>query len=178
MDANPGEDDLRFLEVPWELMAKQDQRLSAHPDLAFCPVRRIGKASEPRTPSEYRLSTFFMMAEPRGQGTPLRYEEEETAILNAPGNFGMDLMVEKSGNLELLAETMTREYPVDILHIARRGAVSPRPTLLHKDQEETRRTLRHVNFSRLWARTCPVSCFYPRTSPLSRGDCPTPLHLG
>ncbi|MCP4694917.1 MAG: CHAT domain-containing protein, partial [Desulfobacterales bacterium] len=131
----PDPDARAFLEVPWELMADETGHLAADPHTIFCPVRRIGKRGEPAEPSEYRLSTVFMAAAPRGGDSPLRYEEEESAILDAAGNIGMDLTVEESGAPRLLSECMARESPVDALHISCHGVNSPEPLLILENEE-------------------------------------------
>lgn len=69
----------RFLDVPWELVARDGFHLAEQPDLVWCPVRRLGTPAEPAPPSRLRLSAVFMAAEPRGQSVPLSYEAEESA---------------------------------------------------------------------------------------------------
>jgi len=135
---NPSEEDLQFLEVPWELLANQGRHLAADPILQVCPVRRMGAPGDPKKPSESRLSTVFMAAAPRGGGVPLSYEAEESAMLDASGSEGMDLTVEESGNLSLLAECLARERPVDVLHLSCHGTHSPDPALLLEDEEGNR----------------------------------------
>ncbi|MCP4691548.1 MAG: CHAT domain-containing protein, partial [Desulfobacterales bacterium] len=133
--ARPDPDGLAFLEVPWELMADETGHLAADPYIIYCPVRRIGKRGEPGEPSEFRLSTVFMAAAPRGGDSPLRYEEEESAILDAAGSIGMDLTVEESGAPVLLADCLAREHPVDVLHISCHGTNSPGPLLMLETEE-------------------------------------------
>jgi tetratricopeptide (TPR) repeat protein/CHAT domain-containing protein len=137
--AQPGKDELRFLEVPWELLADNQKHLGTAPTIRYCPVRRIGIKGEPWAPSTYRLNTVFMAAAPRGSAS-LRYEEEEVAILDAAGTLGMDLIVEESGNPDLLAECIAREKTVDVLHISCHGTVDTKdknPVLLLETEEGT-----------------------------------------
>ena len=125
-----GEDERRFLEVPWELAADSQGHLAADPYRIYTPLRRVGKPADKREPSHYRLHTVFMAAAPRDSGS-LRFEEEETAIMDAAGSTGMDLTVEESGSLELLGECMARENttnPVDVLHISCHGTYGPEDT--------------------------------------------------
>ncbi|MBU2548925.1 MAG: hypothetical protein KKB20_10965 [Proteobacteria bacterium] len=77
----------------WLLRYRQalgKSRPADDPSLLFCPIRRLGRPGQPDPPSPYRPSLVFMAAAPRGR-SPLRYEDEETAILTATGNLGMDL---------------------------------------------------------------------------------------
>ncbi|MCP4107738.1 MAG: hypothetical protein GY749_19700, partial [Desulfobacteraceae bacterium] len=70
---------LRFLQAPWELLADEQGHLAAGTDLKFCPVRRINDPENETEPSQYRLCTVFMAAEPRDTKNPLSYEDEESS---------------------------------------------------------------------------------------------------
>ncbi len=72
-----------------------------------------------------------MAAAPRGADN-LQYEAEEAAILRATRNLGMDLTVEESGTLPLLAAMAARENPA-IVQISCHGTLQPRPALLLED---------------------------------------------
>ena len=122
-----------FLEAPWELLADAAGHLAADPSLVFCPVRRLGTASKPDTPSDHRLSLVFMAAAPDG-ATSLDYESEERAILDATSGIGLDLVVEESGSLPALVDMMAAEAPVDILHISCHGLSEGGPRLLLEDE--------------------------------------------
>ncbi|NIM17759.1 MAG: CHAT domain-containing protein, partial [Candidatus Aminicenantes bacterium] len=140
VSARPRDDELRFLEVPWELLAEKHQHLAADQYVMYCPVRRTGKRSEPGEPSPYRLHTVFMAAAPQGAGVPLRYEEEESALLDAAGASGMDLTVEESGNPGLLAQCISGECiggAVDVLHISCHGTIHSKkgPVLMLETEE-------------------------------------------
>ena len=147
VSSGPSQPELSFLEVPWELLASQSRHLAADPCLIYGPVRRIGKESRAGAPSGYRLSLVFMAAAPRGEGVPLQYEAEETAILDATGSIGLDLTVEESGTLPLLAECMARDAQqgasrepqqgasVDVLHISCHGIMNPEPSLMLETDE-------------------------------------------
>ncbi len=133
----PDEPQLSFLEVPWELLADRQGHLAADARLLYCPVRRVGRATKPAEPSPYRLSVVFMAAAPRG-AVPLSFEAEEDAVLRATGSLGLDLTVEESGNLALLAECVAQEAnpaPVDVLHVSCHGRSEPEPCLLLEDEE-------------------------------------------
>ncbi|MCP4107331.1 MAG: CHAT domain-containing protein, partial [Desulfobacteraceae bacterium] len=102
--------------------------------LKFCPVRRINDPENETEPSQYRLCTVFMAAEPRDTKNPLSYEDEESSVINAAGDIGMDLAVEESGTLEFLSELVSQEKP-DVLHISCHGNNSPEPLLNLEDQD-------------------------------------------
>jgi hypothetical protein len=53
VSARPDENELRFLEVPWELLAEKHQHLAADEYVMYCPVRRTGKRDEPGEPSSF-----------------------------------------------------------------------------------------------------------------------------
>jgi len=132
--AQPSKEELAFVEAPWELLADDAAHLAHKDDVACCPVRRFGPAGKPAAASKYRLSAIFMAAAPRGQ-RDLRYEEEESAVLRATGTVGMDLTVEESGTLGLLAETLGAEpAAVDVLHVSCHGKAEPHPHVLLEDE--------------------------------------------
>ena len=56
---NANETQRAFIEVPFELLADQIGHLASNTAVQFCPVRRIGRRSQPKT-SEYQLNTVFM----------------------------------------------------------------------------------------------------------------------
>jgi tetratricopeptide (TPR) repeat protein len=130
----PDEAAIAFLEAPWELLAGPDSHLALRADWSFCPVRRIGKAGQAKAPSEYRLAVLFMAAAPEGV-TQLAYETEETAILDATGRIGLDLIVEESGSLQGLGECLARYDTPDVLHITCHGKHEPNPHLLLEDEQ-------------------------------------------
>ena len=129
---------LRFLEVPWEIAANADGHLAADGRLVYGPVRRIGKPSAPSECTPYRLSTVFMAASPESRDNKrhLDYEEEERAIFQATGDLGMDLVVEESGTLRLLAETVSLGGAIpNVLHISCHGRAGKQPVLLLENEE-------------------------------------------
>ncbi len=130
--ARPEPDELLYLEVPWELLASDRGYLAEDAYLKYSPIRRIGPPRQPAAPSDYRLSLVFMAAAPR-EASPLSFEAEETAILKAAK--GAELTVEESGTLELLAETVTRENPIDALHLSCHGHNLPEPHMAFETDE-------------------------------------------
>jgi len=129
------------------------------PYVQFCPVRRIGQAHDSEKSSEYRLAAVFMAAAPRKGGVPLKYEEEESAVLNAAGHSGMDLLVEESGNLFLLAQTMAARNPVDVLHISCHGNSEPEPVLSLENEEGNRAGAKAADLARELGKNRPKLLF-------------------
>ncbi|MDM8516446.1 CHAT domain-containing protein [Desulfobacterales bacterium HSG16] len=132
--ARPKAFDLSFLEIPWEILADKNGFLAKDQFLVYSPVRRIGNRKDSVKPSEYRLAALFMAAEPRNGDSHLKYEEEESSLLDATGDVGMDLVVEESGNPGLLAECLAREKNIDLLHISCHGISRPKPLLSLEDE--------------------------------------------
>ena len=91
-----------FLNAPWELLAADGLHWALRDGILFCPVRRVGKPLSPPAASLHRLSLVFMAAAPRGADN-LDYEAEEASILTATQNLRLNMVVEESGPLDLLA---------------------------------------------------------------------------
>ncbi len=123
-----------FLQLPWELLADDRGHLAADLALRYAPVRRLGEPVQPEAPSPCRLSLVFMAAAPRDQRR-LNYEAEETAILDATAQTGLDLTVEESGALEWLAARVAEEAPVDVLHLSCHGQGGTEPALCLETDE-------------------------------------------
>ena len=108
--------------------------------IVYCPVRRIGKPGEPDALSSYGLSVTFMAASPdsnlKTDRPPLRFEEEERAIFQAKGNLGMDLVVEESGTLKILAKTLLLEKEPSVLHISCHGSIKDKGPVLVLETDE------------------------------------------
>ena len=134
ISASPQDDELQFIEIPWELLADEAGFLAAQEYRKYCPVRRIGDREKPSEASAYRLSLMFMAAAPRGS-VDLKYEQEEYAILRAVGEGNIDLTVEETGNIDLLSQTISDEDKVDVLHISCHGNSNPQPVLSLEDEE-------------------------------------------
>jgi tetratricopeptide (TPR) repeat protein len=143
----PDNNALRFLEVPWELIADKNGFLAGDTYTMFCPIRRIGNKQNTPEPSPYRLSAVFMAASPEGVGH-LRFEDEESAILDAVQGMGMDLTVEESGNLDLLANCMAEQEQVDVLHISCHGQLQTQPLLILETEEGMRDPVPTETFAR------------------------------
>lgn len=94
-----------FLQVPWELLTGETGYLATDVVQLFCPVRRVGRIEAPEKSDDLCLGLTFMAAAPRGEGE-LDHGAEENAILDAVGTLGLDLLVEESGNPDLLAERL------------------------------------------------------------------------
>ena len=96
---------MQFLQAPWELLADDKGFLAQDAALRFSPFRRLGTPQAAPELSEYRFGLVFMAGAPRGSDE-LDYDGEEISILEAAGSQGIDLIVEESGNPELLAERL------------------------------------------------------------------------
>ena len=121
-----------FLDAPWELLADEYGHWAARDSLVYCPVRRLGRRAEQKSPSPFKLSAVFMTAAPSGLGR-LRFEDEEAAILKATRDSGMDLVIEESGTLRLLRARVAEEKP-DVMHISCQGTLRPQPALMLEDE--------------------------------------------
>nr|VFJ67776.1 MAG: Tetratricopeptide repeat-containing protein [Candidatus Kentron sp. FW] len=160
----PDDDQRAFLAVPWELIADRDGHWVAQPHLRFNPYRHLGLPSLDETqipPSDYRLSVLFMAAAPRNQSV-LDFEGEEMAILSALGDTAMDLAVEESGMLSLLASHANRfseirtpdgrseQAAVAVIHLSCHGGFSSHgePGLYLEDETGTPVFTRAEDFRR------------------------------
>jgi tetratricopeptide (TPR) repeat protein len=122
-----------LLRAPWELMANDDGFLAVDVGLGFSPTRRLGRPTTPPALDRYRLGLVFMAAAPRG-AHELDFEAEETAIMTAVGKTALDLLVEESGNPDLLAERIDELPSMQALHLNCHGTNDPHPALLLEDE--------------------------------------------
>ena len=121
-----------FLDAPWELLADSGQHWALASGFIYCPIRRIGTALEPPArASPDSLSLVFMAAAPAGADN-LDYEAEESSILQATQQLGLDIVVEESGALSRLSAVVAREEP-DVVQISCHGTLEPTPCLLLED---------------------------------------------
>ena len=132
--AQPDENELIFLEIPWEIIADNKGFLAGREGLAFCPVRRIGVQEKSDKPHPYWMSTLFMAAAPDGQ-VNLNFEYEEASILRAVEKIGtgIELIIEESGNIDGLEACAEAENNVDIIHISCHGGNMQEPVLYFED---------------------------------------------
>jgi tetratricopeptide (TPR) repeat protein len=122
-----------MLRVPWELLADQTGFLAADVGLGFSPMRRLGQRETPPALDRYRLGLVFMAASPRGE-VELDFEADETAIMTAVGKTALDLLVEESGNPDLLGERLDELPAMQALHLSCHGDNDPEPMLLLEDE--------------------------------------------
>ena len=133
------------LNAPWELLADEQGFLAQDTGLSFSPLRRLGTPAPAPKLSKYRLGLTFMAGAPRGP-KELDYDAEENAILEAAGRSGgVDLIVEDSGNPQLLAARLAELVDMPVLHLSCHGdnayrdkdkpEAAPRPVLLLEDDE-------------------------------------------
>ncbi len=152
------QNELTFIEAPWELLADKDGFLAANKFVQFSPLRRLGKHNEPSPPSNYRPSTIFMAADPSG-ATSLSYEAEENAIIKNTGAIGMDLIVEETGNIDSLVDCIGFQDAVDILHISCHGNNEPSPALSLESEEGSGERVTPDKFSKKIANKKPRLVF-------------------
>jgi tetratricopeptide (TPR) repeat protein len=122
-----------LLRAPWELLADETTFLAADVGLGFSPMRRLGRPETPPALDPYRLGLVFMAAAPR-RAHELDFEAEETAIMTAVGKTALDLLVEESGNPNLLAERIDELPSMQALHLNCHGNNDPQPVLLLEDE--------------------------------------------
>jgi tetratricopeptide (TPR) repeat protein len=103
----------RFEHLPWELLADDKGFLI---DRGVVPVRWCGNESMLSLESEqvdknpYDLNLLFMATSPQVRGySVLRYEQEESRIIQATERAGLQLVVEESGCLTEL-KSLVRDY--------------------------------------------------------------------
>lgn len=115
-----------FIEVPWEIIADENNFLALNPNLGICPIRCIGEPDKNKRPKpKYILKTIFMASSPVNTSNVLAFEEEESSILNmhAEKCNNMNLYVEESGNLNQLVNYLNKVRPIDVVHISCHGDI-------------------------------------------------------
>jgi len=112
-----------LLDVPWELLAPNSLFLAGDRERLFRVERRLGRPTAPRPAAHRDLSLVFMAADVDGEGT-LNYEQEESAILQATQRLDLNLMVEESGALEFLGQTLAQENRPEALHLSCHGTIA------------------------------------------------------
>ncbi len=117
-----------LLDAPWELLAPGGVFLAGDPQRLYRVDRRLGAAAKPRPPTHRDLSLVFMAADVEGE-SPLNYEHEELAILDATRRLDINLIVEESGCLEFLDPCLAEERP-EALHISCHGTIDARGPVL------------------------------------------------
>ncbi len=132
-----------LVNAPFELLADDEGFLAEDARLQFCPLRRIGKPSAPTPLDDRRLGLAFMASAPRGQ-RELDYEAEESAILQAVGDRAIDLLVEESGDPNVLGPRLRDAEDLQALHLSCHGLnnwrdpnqpdAKPQPVLAMEDE--------------------------------------------
>jgi len=139
-------------QAPWEIMADDDGHLAAR---GLSVVRRTSNAPalaalQDET-DDYRLGVLFMAAAPEG-GVPLRFEDEEAAILRAVREPGvvtrhadptsmppteLDLFGEDSGNLSELVRRLDvlQDLRIDVLHLSGHAKAGTLPVFVMETPE-------------------------------------------
>lgn len=117
-----------LLDAPWELLAPDGVFLATDPQRLYRVDRRLGAAATPRRPVHRDLALVFMAADVEGE-SPLNYEHEEQAILEATRRLDLNLVVEESGCLEFLEPCLAEERP-EALHLSCHGTIDARGPVL------------------------------------------------
>jgi tetratricopeptide (TPR) repeat protein len=138
--------------APWEILADEKGHLAAR---ELSVLRRSPDApSNPRTvqgTDDFRLGVLFMATAPEGQ-FPLRFEDEEAAILRAirepnavlgvpdPNRIqpiDMDLFGEDTGNLAELSKRLDllQDHRIDVLHLSGHAVAGSPPTFAMETPE-------------------------------------------
>ena len=167
-----------FLQAPWELLAEPDGGFLAGDAIRlYCPLRRLGRAVEPAPPGDLCLGLAFMAAAPRNVLPVLDYEKEETAILEAAGSLGLDLVVEESGNPDLLAERLAELAAMQVLHLSCHGERTPEPMLLLEDEAGGRLDTKPVELVRSIRARLPRLAFVSACYSAASGPLAGPLAM-
>lgn len=127
----------RLRHLPWELLMRDGAWLCGNQTRFFTPVRRVGSAARHAAPANRPLRVLFMASSPEDIAPVLAYEQEEGRILEATGRWTTDLIVEESGTLTGLADTL-RAYETghfDVVHVVGHAGVDEDvPSFILEDQ--------------------------------------------
>ncbi|GAA0430645.1 hypothetical protein Aca07nite_39520 [Actinoplanes capillaceus] len=108
------------LRAPWEVLADQGGFLAADALRRFEVVRRLGKPAAAAPLDRFRLGLMFMASAPAGQHE-LDFEAEESAILTAVADAGVDLVVEDTGDPDQLRLRWADLDGLPVLHLSCHG---------------------------------------------------------
>jgi tetratricopeptide (TPR) repeat protein len=113
-----------LLDLPWELLADDQDFLAADPTQPLVVFRSIGRSRSdlPEEPVHRDLAVMFMAASPAGE-QPLAYEAEEMAILEATERLPVQVAVEESGCAEFLKDRLAQEGPFEVVHVSCHGGI-------------------------------------------------------
>lgn len=130
-------EDAIFIDAPWELLSNTHGFLAMEPIRLFAVARRTGPTAPPPQSNHSDIRMMFMAAAPEGP-SPLAYESEETAILEATsGGRNLHLVVEETGTLsELGRQLAAGTSPFEIVHISSHGDVEEHGPYLLLESEE------------------------------------------
>lgn len=109
-----------LLDAPWELLADGNGFLAASLRTPCLPIRRVAPYVSSLPATEGTLPLVFMAAQ-AGSNAPLRFEQEEAAILRAVAETGLDLIVEESGSLRFLRDRVLQTQGPYLLHLSAHG---------------------------------------------------------
>ncbi|MDQ1292320.1 MAG: hypothetical protein QG608_198 [Actinomycetota bacterium] len=134
----------RLRHLPFELICRDGSFLAVAPAGPVLPVRSHRRAARDRRAANRALRVLFMAMSPEGVEPVLSYEDEEGKILTATKGAGVDLVVEESGTLEGLRETIESygKGHFDVVHLSGHAAiVDGRPMFLAEDDQGGRKDL-------------------------------------
>jgi hypothetical protein len=130
---NPGGESKarQFLEAPWELLGNHLGFLAASFRTPLLPLRCVGSSELAIRPVSETLPLVFMAAQ-ADNNAPLRFEQEEAAILRAVVDTPLTIIVEESGSLQHLRDRISQLEGEYLLHLSMHGRFdsSGRPVLV------------------------------------------------
>jgi tetratricopeptide (TPR) repeat protein len=124
VDSDDAEVARLLLDLPWELLADNQDFLAADLTQPFVVFRGIGRDrdGDPAEPAHRDLAVMFMAASPAGEQS-LAYEAEETAILEATERLRVQVGVEESGCADFLKDRLAQEGPFEVVHVSCHGGI-------------------------------------------------------
>ncbi|MEJ2229232.1 MAG: CHAT domain-containing protein, partial [Alphaproteobacteria bacterium] len=134
-DKNPDDGARDFLDVPWELLARDGVYLAEDDFRPFCLQRRLGEAGELAAPQYKDLAVMFMAAAPRNVEPVLDFEGEEAGILAATDNLPLALTVEESGSADFLKDRLADDGPFEVMHLTCHGNIGKEGPVLALEDE-------------------------------------------
>lgn len=127
----------RLRQLPWELLADGGAFLCTDPSWPFTPVCHIGRTGGTPAACNRPLRVLSMTCSPEDVEPVLDLENEERLILEATRSQPIELLVEESGSLEGLEESIA-SFPqghFDVFHLAGHARnVDGRPVFAMEDE--------------------------------------------
>jgi|GEM_PF-703398 len=111
--------------LPWELLHNGEGYLTTNLNRPFSISRLVSSIKNPYLLANRPLRLLFMASSPEDE-QPLNFEIEETMIVEACRKFGIDLVVEESGTIDGLKETLSL-YGIgyfDVVHVSGHAGIN------------------------------------------------------